>query len=89
MSKNGAWNGKPVQRGNWGTWAQIEYGKGNRQSCYTCSHCNDGISCDLKNVIISEIGKGFWRQCDSYQKASEDISEQKPSKADYSESETP
>ena len=60
------WNGKPIKNGSWGTWAQIESVRNNyRQSCYTCVHCNDG-ECILYNVVISEIGGGFYKQCNSY-----------------------
>ena len=60
------WNGSPVKAGNWGTWAQIEVSNSNlRQSCYTCIHHNDG-ECILHNAVISEIGKGFFRQCKDY-----------------------
>jgi len=74
MAKREKWNGSPVKPGNWGTWAQIEYGRRTKQSCYTCSHCHDEISCNKTGAIIAEIGKGFFRQC-AYYELSEDYSD--------------
>ena len=59
------WNGQPVKKGNWGTWAQIETPPAVNQSCYTCIH-SDENACMLLNTVISEIGKGYYKQCKHY-----------------------
>lgn len=64
--KPGAWNGQPVKRGNWGTWAQIETPHtAVNQSCYTCIHADDG-ACTLHGAVIAEIGKDYYRLCKDY-----------------------
>ena len=67
------WNGQPVKPGNWGTWAQIETpSEHKRRSCYTCVNCAEG-ACLIHNVVISEIGAAYWKQCEHFKQNQEKI----------------
>ena len=55
---------RPKSGSNWkGT--LYEYEKKTKNSCYLCSHANEGF-CSKQNVDIRAIGAGFYRHCKYY-----------------------
>ena len=59
--------GRKTKKGSLGTSFIIEKIPGlKRISCSNCINYNVDKSCDVKHVLMSEIGYDYWKQCDQF-----------------------
>lgn len=60
--------GQPVKRGNWGDWAVIERTpRSKKRCCGGCVHYRyEDDSCDVRPIVVYEVGADFWKTCPQY-----------------------
>ena len=64
--------GRKPKKGSLGTSFIIEKIPGlKRISCSNCINYNMDKSCDVKHVLMSEIGYDYWKQCDQFDLSNE------------------
>ena len=64
--------GRKPKKGSLGTSFIIEKIPGlKRISCSNCINYNMDKSCDVKHVLMSEIGYDYWKQCDKFDLSNE------------------
>ena len=64
--------GRKPKKGSLGTSFIIEKIPGlKRISCSNCINYNVDKSCDVKHVLMSEIGYDYWKQCDQFDLSNE------------------
>ena len=64
--------GRKPKKGSLGTSFIIEKRPGlKRISCSNCINYNVDKSCDVKHVLMSEIGYDYWKQCNQFELSNE------------------